>query len=80
MSEVNPHHPVTEALHDQWHKICLILMVRLGEKEIVINKADLDQVLEGPYKYIVAHDKHDGLHVILCDEAEAREALRRSQH
>lgn len=78
MSELNPDHPVLEKLRDQWHKICLVLMLRLKEKEIVITAADVKAVLESPYSNIIAHDKHDGLHVILATDEEAAIAVRRS--
>ncbi len=77
--ELNPHHPVTELLHDSWHKIAFVLMKRLGQKEIVITARELAAAVSGPLKNIIAHDKHDGLHIILATEAEAQDALRRSR-
>lgn len=42
MSEVNPHHPVTRAAHDQWHKLCAIIMHKLGATHVEITDADVD--------------------------------------
>lgn len=78
MSELNPDHPVLEKLRDQWHKVCLVLMLRLKEKEIVITSKDIDAINASPYKNIIAHERHDGLHIILATDEEAHTAVRRS--
>lgn len=78
MTEMNPHHPVTEKLRDSWHKICLILMLKLEQREVVITQKEIDAMIASPYKNIIAHDKHDGLHIILATDAEAEIAVRRS--
>lgn len=41
MSELNPNHPVTREVHDHWHKVCGILMMRLGKTVIEITEADI---------------------------------------
>lgn len=40
--EINPNHPVTQMAHDNWHKLCAILMQKFGKTEIEITKADAD--------------------------------------
>lgn len=35
-SELNPNHPVTMAVSDQWHKIVALLMYQRGETEVEI--------------------------------------------
>lgn len=35
-SELNPNHPVTQTLHDHWHKLAAILMFIGGESEVEI--------------------------------------------
>jgi hypothetical protein len=80
MVELNPHHPVTEELHEQWHKICLLLMKRLGKREILITVDEVNAAFDSPDKNIIAHAKHDGLHVILATNEEAETAIRRGKH
>jgi hypothetical protein len=36
--EINPNHPVTAEVRDQWHKLVAILMVHFGIKEFVITE------------------------------------------
>lgn len=79
MTEVNPHHPVTEALHDQWHSICMALLLRLKEKEIVLTVQDIQAMCASGYTAIIAHEKHDGLHLILATKEEMAIWLRRSK-
>lgn len=82
MSERNPHHPVTEKVHDHWHKICAMLLVRLGVKiddgEIIITLDDVQRLDALGQGTIIIHDTHDGLHLRLASEAEAEKWLRRS--
>jgi hypothetical protein len=41
MSELNPNHPVTQEVHDHWHKIVGILMLKIGVAEIEITESDV---------------------------------------
>lgn len=73
VSEINPNHPVTQALHDQWHKILCVVMHKLGEDHVVITQSDLIALGASGSKCIVAHDRSDGLHIMVMDEARARD-------
>lgn len=39
--EINPNHPVTQEVHDLWHKIAALLVYKTGNKEMTITLADL---------------------------------------
>lgn len=71
--ELNPEHPVTSALHEQWHKLCMILMDRLGESEILITE---DEIKAWGEKYpdhaILAHAHKDGLTLKVVTMEEGR--------
>ena len=43
--EINPEHPVTKAVHDDWHKIVAILLHKLGIQEIAITANDIDKLM-----------------------------------
>jgi hypothetical protein len=43
--EINPNHPVTMAVHDHWHKIALLLMLKMGKPRVVITPAEIQQLL-----------------------------------
>lgn len=40
--ELNPNHPVTRKVHDHWHKIAGVLMVKLGKDAVEITSEDVD--------------------------------------
>lgn len=81
MSEVNPEHPVTEMLHDHWHKICAVLLMRLGleagKGEIVITAQDVIKLGDGAN--IITHDQHDGIHLFLVSDADVEKWVKRGQ-
>ena len=73
--ELNPTHSVTIEMHDLWHKIAMILLDRLGVKELLITNADVE---EFGRKYdgmaIMFHARKDGLFlkVITMEEAKRK--------
>lgn len=75
MSEINPNHPVTSAVHDHWHKIVAILMHKFELGEVVITGSDLES-LRHAYPVgmpsVLLHDKADGMHIKIVTEEEAR--------
>lgn len=77
MVELNPNHPVTAGLHDNWHKLLLLVLFKYRDvlpKDVVIVREDLDKLLaefEGRgMPTIFAHDRSDGLHLRVIDEEE----------
>lgn len=77
--ELNPQHPVTQLLHENWHKVCFLLMKRFGQKEVMFTAQEIAMATSSAESSIIAHAKHDGLHIILATEEEAQEAVRRSR-
>ena len=75
MAELNPNHPVTQAMHDHWHKICLLLMRKQGLQRVVITPEDIQATPSGGA--IAVQEQHDGLHVFLVDAAEAQSLARK---
>lgn len=41
MSELNPNHPVTQEMHDNWHKIVALIMRKFGVSEVEIGLEDI---------------------------------------
>lgn len=39
--EINPNHPVTQQVHDHWHKVAAILMMRLGVDSYEVTEEDV---------------------------------------
>ncbi len=76
--ELNPGHPVTASLRDQWHKIVLLVMEKLGTTEVVITQQDINRALQDQDRAVLVHDRADGLHVRIITMAEA-ERLAKAQ-
>jgi len=72
--EMNPNHPATQAMHDQWHKVCAILMAKLGEDHVVITMDDVRQL--DPETSIVFQELGDGIHLRMVGPEEAERLAR----
>ena len=46
MTELNPNHPVTQSVHDQWHKIVALLMAKIGSRRVVISPDEVKRFAE----------------------------------
>lgn len=72
--ELNPGHPVTISLRDQWHKVLAVLMRKTAVEHFVISGEDIDLIGDG--YCVVGHHKADGLHIYIVDAATARELAK----
>jgi hypothetical protein len=48
IDEFNPNHPVTKAVHDQWHKIAALLLYEKGFRRWVIPEKLVRQLSDEP--------------------------------
>lgn len=71
--ELNPHHPATKAMHDNWHKVVVALMKKFGHREIVLTLEDI-RAIEG--ENITFQSLQKGIHLRLVGEEEARQIAR----
>lgn len=80
MSEVNPNHPVTSTLHDHWHKVAAVVMLKQGLTEMEITEEDLAQLETalGSGGGVVA-DARNGRFVIRLMGRSEIEALARKE-
>ncbi len=75
MTEMNPNHPMTQDMRDQWHKITAMLMLKFGVTETTITAAD---VLSMPIDtFIVIEETKEGLQLKLVSEAEAQRLVKK---
>lgn len=72
--EINPNHPVTQAVSNHWHKIAAILMNKFGVTEVCITEADVDKLPRN--MFVTVQELDDGLHVKMVGEAEAMSLAR----
>lgn len=71
--EINPDHPVTEAMHDMWHKMVGLLMHRMGMKYVIITQKDIEEWARTyPDHAIVCHSHADAieLKIVTIEDAE----------
>ena len=76
MSELNPDHPVTRAVHDHWHKILAILMHKLGLTKTEISLTDIQRFGASEYAAVVLREKGDVMHLSLVNATEAERLAR----
>ena len=74
MTERNPNHPVTQALHGEWSKLLAITMHKFRIHHIVITREDIADIAPCA---IVAQEFPDGTHLRLIDEATAIELAKK---
>lgn len=75
IDELNPNHPVTAALREQWHKLCAVLVHKTGKREVVVTGEDLEaltRMFGGEMPCLLAHTRADGIYLSLLPESEAR--------
>lgn len=74
MSEMNPNHPTTQAVHEQWHKIAALIMLKHGDDHVRITMDDLRRI--PPDISVTVQELPDGLHIRLVDGATAERLAR----
>lgn len=71
---LNPNHPTTRALEDQWHKIAALIMHKMGIDHVVISAQDIASM--GGAKAVTAQELSDGLHFRLVDYVTGEKLAR----
>lgn len=75
MTELNPNHPVTRQVHDHWHKVAAILMMRLGVDSYEITEEDVQRL--GDNQRGVVADLRGGRFVVRLVTMEEGERMAR---
>lgn len=66
----NPNHPVTQATADQWHKLCAMVMFKLGVTKIKLSPRDINTFLEsGLANITVRFDDYVNLELVTDEQA-----------
>ena len=79
MSELNPDHPTTRAVHDQWHKLCCLLMIKFGRKDVVFTNADVEKFVETFTEKAIVCDTRNGMLALRIVSMEEGERLAREE-
>ena len=73
--EINPNHPATQAVREQWHKIAAIIMVKQGLTEMEITPDDINHL--AALDQAILADCRGGRFVIrMMDEKDAMKLAR----
>jgi hypothetical protein len=77
MEEFNPNHPVTMAVHDNWHKVAaMILWKCLGRNaRLVVSLKDIATISEMDLN-IVLHEHLDALEIYFVSTEEGEKLAR----
>lgn len=70
---------VKEALKNEWHKLLAITLHKLGLTHVTITEDDVHRFMLSKYPHeavIIAHDRKDGLHILLTTNKEAEQMIR----
>jgi hypothetical protein len=71
MRELNPNHPVTAEMREQWYKLCAIAMHKLGKTELRITVEDIQRFTDSGLANITVRPKGDVIILSLVSDAEA---------
>jgi hypothetical protein len=71
MTELNPNHPTTQMLSDQWAKIAAILIRKMDTRHVIITAEDITE-LSNTSSNIAVQELEDGLHLRLVDDVTAK--------
>lgn len=76
MNELNPNHPVTNEIREQWHKLCAIVMFKLGTDEVKVTSDDIQRFVDSGKANITVRPKGDVMTLSLVSDAEAARLAR----
>lgn len=76
MTELNPNHPMTRAVGNQWHKLTALLMLKYGTDHVVITEDDIVNMPKDTA--ITIEERSDGIHLRIVD-AETAALLARKE-
>lgn len=76
--ELNPNHPVTQEIRDQWHKLAALTLFILGTPELEITAEDIEEFSQalGPGAAVACDARGGKLTLRLVNGAEAARLAR----
>lgn len=75
--ELNPDHPVTKEVREQWHKFCALVMFKAGLSKVSITVKDIEEFARSKRTNIVSHVKNEVIELSLVDDKEAERLARK---
>jgi len=75
--EINPNHPMTEAVRDQWHKIAVLLMAKFNQQHVEITVDEIIALSGSHLSAVAIQTKDDRIIPDLVTWDEARELAKK---
>lgn len=76
MSELNPKHPVTQEMHDLWHKMVAVLLWKHCNGRDTITEADMNGFMEAhPAANVIFHAHKTTVDLTIVTEEEGRRLM-----
>jgi hypothetical protein len=75
--ELNPNHPVTQELREQWYKLCACLMLKFGVDTVDLTSADIEKLSSSGRANITVRPAGDVITLALVSDSEALRLARR---
>jgi hypothetical protein len=76
MPELNPNHPVTVEIREQWYKLCAILMMKFDKIAVEITQKDIESLTDD---LVIAADARGGRFVLRLMDRKEGERLARKE-
>lgn len=75
--ELNPNHPVTSAMNQQWHKIVALLMHKMGKSKVEISVAEIEAFANSGDKAVAIQEQGTNIVLTLIPMAEAQKLAKK---
>lgn len=74
--ELNPNHPVTSSMHDQWHKIVALLMRKFNLNHVELSEGEVMAFAESGSGAVTIRERDGAIHLDLISWEEAERLAR----
>jgi hypothetical protein len=71
MNAINPNHPVTQSVEENWHKIVALMVLQQGGK-VTIGCDEIESMIDGPPQVVVVKYAANSIDLWMVSEVEAQ--------
>jgi hypothetical protein len=77
--ELNPNHPATQGVHDHWHKICALIMLKMGLTTLTISPNEIEKLGDCVVNIAIRFDDTKGIELFIIDDLETAKIMARRE-
>jgi len=74
--ELNPNHPVTQSMSNQWHKIVALLMRKFNQSHVELSEGEVMAFAESGAGAVTIRERDGAIHLDLVSWEEAERLAR----